>query len=65
MRSNPRAAIAYIAIKLNSPNSKKSIFDYSRSKHITFSGNIVPNKVTIYDHDRGCHITGEREQEQI
>jgi len=58
MKNSQRASIAYIAGKLISSKKRTSVYDYSQSKHIMFSGSITSSKVAIYEHDRGCHIKG-------
>ena len=58
MHPNTRACIAYVAGKLISGSGSSSVYDYSRSRHISISGSVDASHVGVYDHDRGCHFSG-------
>src|SRR5260370_24568435 len=53
-----KASIAYVAGRLLSGKETTSIYDYSQSKHILFSGTVNQQAVNVYDHARGCHFGG-------
>jgi hypothetical protein len=50
--------VAYVAGRIVSGSTANSLYDYARSKHAMFSGNIDGQTVSIYDHERGCHFGG-------
>ena len=58
MNPNTRACIAYVAAKLISGHGSSSIYDYSRSKHMSISGTVSESSVNIYVYERGCHFSG-------
>ncbi|WP_321941663.1 hypothetical protein [Paraburkholderia tropica] len=58
MNAGTRSCIAYIAGRLISGGSSNHVYDFSRSKHVSFSGSVDAQQVNIYDHDRGCHFGG-------
>ncbi len=55
---NTRACIAVVAISRVSGVSPSSVYDHSQSRHITISGSVHENNVSLYDHGRGCHFSG-------
>jgi len=56
-----RRCVAYIVGKLISKSNGGSIYDYSSSGYIHFSG-MVGQHVAIYDHTAGAHISGSTHQ---
>jgi len=58
MNDSTRACIALVAVGLISGKKASSVYDYTQSKHISISGNVDGNSVSIYDYDRGCHVSG-------
>lgn len=58
MNAGTRACIAYIAGRLITRGTGGNIYDFSRSKHFSFSGSVEAQRVNVYDHDRSCHFGG-------
>jgi len=58
MKPGTRACIAYIAGTINGNNRSSSVYDYTRSKHVSISGTVDEKKVNIFDYDRSCHLQG-------
>ena len=58
MKAESRSAIAYIAGRLLSGQHSTTIFDYGRSKYVSFTGSVQPGRVQVFDHETGNHIAG-------
>ena len=58
MKTNGRAAIAYIAGRLVTGLNSNAIFDYSQSKYIQIAGTVTPAQVQVFDYELGAHISG-------
>jgi hypothetical protein len=58
MNPGTRACLAYVAGRVVSGSNRSSVYDYSRSKHISIGGSIDKNRVNIYDYERNCHFSG-------
>jgi len=58
MNEGTRACIAYVAGEAITGVQRPGIYDYSRTKHLTISGNINGSRADFYDHSRGCHFGG-------
>lgn len=58
MKDNARAAVAFIVAKVISNIYSNSVYDYSQSSHLMFSGTVSKGSVNIYSHKEGCHISG-------
>ncbi len=58
MNAATRACVAYVAGRVISKSDATNVYDYSRSKHVLFSGDIDGDDVRAYDHDRSCHFGG-------
>lgn len=58
MRPHVRRAIAFIAGRLITGKSSTGLFDYSEGRHVSFSGKVTKDIVSIYDYDRGTHVGG-------
>lgn len=58
MLDEQRAAIAAITTAICSHKTIGSVYTYSQSKYISFSGSASNDNVSIFDHSRGIHITG-------
>ncbi len=57
MKEHTRRVIAYIAGRLISGSDGGSVYDYSKSRHFSMSGD-VGDSVSVYDHSEHCHISG-------
>lgn len=53
-----RRAVSYIAGRIVSNVISSSIYDFQKSKHYFFSGQVENSQVSIYDHEEQCHISG-------
>ncbi len=58
MKASTRRAVAYIAGRAVSGNSKTTIYDYSSSGYHFFSGQAGASRVSVFDYTQSCHITG-------
>jgi len=58
MQQGTRGCVAYVAGRVVSGTEGTSIFDYSRSKHVSFGGSIDGDSVSVYDYERKCHFSG-------
>lgn len=58
MRSDVRACVAYVALRLISGRSASAVYDYSGSGYITIDGQITAANVNVYDYSRGAHFGG-------
>lgn len=58
MKDNTRAAIAYIVGRIITGAESKSVYDYSRSKDMNITGNIIGDSLDFYNNEVGCHISG-------
>jgi hypothetical protein len=65
VRSESRAAIAYIAGRLISGRHSSSVYDYARSKFINFSGTVQSGRVQVFDHETGNHFVGSGSEASI
>ncbi|HEX9248049.1 MAG TPA: hypothetical protein VF856_01045 [Gemmatimonadaceae bacterium] len=53
-----RASIAAIAAAVANGRAPKTIYDHGQSRHVTISGQLSGDRVSLYDHDRLCHVGG-------
>src|SRR5665213_467274 len=58
MEPNIRACVAFVVASVATGKTGSGIYDISRSKFITISGNVVNGSANVYDHDRGCSFGG-------
>ncbi len=58
MNAASRSCVAYVAARLSNGRNASSVYDFDRSKHISFTGTVTDTNVNVYDFDRSCFITG-------
>jgi hypothetical protein len=58
MEPHTRRAAAYIAGRAISGSDASAVYDHSESRHVNFSGSVLPPDVNVYDHEQSCHIGG-------
>ena len=58
MKDHTRRAAAYIAGRLISGDRSGSVYDYSDSRHVSFSATLGNNNISAYDYDQSCYVTG-------
>lgn len=58
MKSESRAAMAYIVGRLLTGKNATAVFDYSRSVHVSFSGYVRVGTVQVYDYETRGYISG-------
>lgn len=58
MRSDVRACIAYVAIRIISGRNASGVYDNSGAGYISISGQITATNVNVFDYSRGAHFGG-------
>ncbi len=58
MNSAKRACLAYIVGSLVTKNNPASLFDHSRARQLTFSGNVASHRVDVQEASQQCHLSG-------
>ena len=58
MKENPRAAMAYVAIRLSSNLQGSSIYDDAQRAYIRMDGTVTFEHVNIYDYEQNVRIQG-------
>ena len=58
MKDHTRQAVAFIAGSLISGKQSSSVYDYSASKHFSFSGESEATNVNVYDYTEKCYVSG-------
>jgi hypothetical protein len=53
-----RAGVAYIAGRLISGSDSNHVYDYSRGRYVTMSGDVEDRSVHVYDYESRAYITG-------
>jgi len=58
MKPHTRRAIAYIVGNKISQISSSHVYDYSTSKHYSFSNGSSQDSISVYDYSESCHVSG-------
>jgi hypothetical protein len=58
VQPHTRRALAYIAGRLASGKRSSSVYDYGESRHVSFSGNVSTERVSVFDYEQNCHVGG-------
>jgi hypothetical protein len=53
-----RRAVAYIAGTLITGQKSAAVYDYQDKRHVSMSGAVTANSISVYDYDQHCHIAG-------
>ncbi|SAL16817.1 hypothetical protein AWB71_00670 [Caballeronia peredens] len=62
MDKGTRACVAFVVGNIIGNAGRNSVYDYSRSTHVMFSGTVDGQNVNVYDHERSCHFSGSLPQ---
>lgn len=65
MNESVRRSVAYIAGRAITGRRASSIYDYSSSKYVNFSGEVSDQRVSVYDFDASCHISGSKARDRF
>ncbi len=58
MNESTRRVVAYAVAISNFKNAPGAIYDYSTSRHYSFSGSASKSSCSFYDYTQRCHISG-------
>ena len=62
MNTRLRATIAHVVARLSLGEARKSVYDYSQSKYVSFGGTVTTQQINVFDYDRQCYLTGQFSQ---
>ena len=58
MQAYTRRVVAFIVGALITDRKRMAIYDFGERRHVSMSGAVTADSVSVYDYEQRCYITG-------